>query len=161
MNNSLQILLKQHYLLIVFLTALTLWTTTGAHAAEEMRTFETAEQRELYMKLIEEFRCLKCQNQNLAGSAADLANDLKNEIQAMVLENKDADQITEFLVSRYGEFVRYKPAFKMTTLLLWVGPFILLVGSLFFITKLSRQSLKEEDETDPADLERARALLDD
>lgn len=76
--------------------------------------------------LSKDLRCLVCQNETLADSRADLAEDLRREIRAMMQAGKSDREITEFLVSRYGDFVLYRPPVKATTLLLWVGPFALL-----------------------------------
>jgi cytochrome c-type biogenesis protein CcmH len=80
--------------------------------------------------IAEEVRCLVCQNESLAGSQADLANDLRREIRAQIRQGKTDAEIMEFLVSRYGDFVRYRPPFNATTGLLWVGPFAALLAGL-------------------------------
>jgi len=80
------------------------------------------------MALSEELRCLVCQNQSLADSHADLAVDLRNQVRELMREGKTDDQIREFMVARYGDFVLYKPPVKPTTVVLWVGPFVLLLG---------------------------------
>ncbi|MEF8722078.1 MAG: cytochrome c-type biogenesis protein [Candidatus Accumulibacter delftensis] len=74
-----------------------------------------------------ELRCLVCQNESLAGSHAELANDLRREIRTLIDAGKSDDEIMEFMVSRYGDFVRYRPPLKGTTLLLWFGPGVLFV----------------------------------
>lgn len=78
----------------------------------------------------EDLRCLVCQNQTLLDSHADLAEDLRNEIRVLIRQGKNDDEIRAYLVARYGDFVLYKPPFKGTTALLWVGPFVLLIGGL-------------------------------
>jgi cytochrome c-type biogenesis protein CcmH len=78
-------------------------------------------------RLSTELRCLVCQNETLADSRADLANDLRREIRDMMKAGKSDREITEFLVARYGDFILYRPPVKSTTLLLWGGPFALLV----------------------------------
>lgn len=77
-----------------------------------------------------ELRCLVCQNESLSGSHAELAYDLRREIRTMISEGKSDGQIIDFMVNRYGDFVRYRPALKGTTLLLWFGPALLFVGGL-------------------------------
>ncbi len=77
-----------------------------------------------------ELRCLVCQNESLAGSNAELANDLRREIRALIKDGKSDNEIMEFMVNRYGDFVRYRPPLKGTTLLLWFGPALLFVGGL-------------------------------
>ena len=78
----------------------------------------------------EELRCLVCQNESLAGSRAELAQDLRREIRTMIKQDKTDAEIMDFMVSRYGDFVRYRPPMKASTLLLWFGPFLLLLGAL-------------------------------
>lgn len=81
-------------------------------------------------RLSEQLRCLVCQNQNLADSHAELAIDLKNQVRSMLQQGATDQAVIEFMVQRYGDFVLYKPPVKGTTLLLWGGPFVLLVGGL-------------------------------
>lgn len=81
-------------------------------------------------RIAEEVRCLVCQNESLAASQADLANDLRREIRAQIRQGQTDAQILDFLVSRYGDFVRYRPPFNATTLLLWLGPFAALAAGL-------------------------------
>ena len=98
------------------------------------------------VEISEELRCLVCQNESLAGSHAELAEDLRREIRAMIKQNKSNDEIMEFMVSRYGDFVRYRPPMKATTYLLWFGPFLLLVGAVVvLIAYLRRRSGRVAD----------------
>ena len=109
--------------------------------------FANPEQKEQYMDLIEDLRCLVCQNQSLADSNADLAQDLRLEVYEMVKSGDDNEQIIDYLVARYGDFVLYRPPFKSTTYLLWLGPFIfLLVGIVVAMSILRRQKAKPLDE---------------
>jgi cytochrome c-type biogenesis protein CcmH len=78
----------------------------------------------------EEMRCLVCQNESLAGSRSDLANDLRKEIRILIKEGKTDAQIRSFMVERYGDFVLYRPPIKPTTWLLWIGPFVILLGGI-------------------------------
>jgi cytochrome c-type biogenesis protein CcmH len=79
-------------------------------------------------QLAGELRCLVCQNQTLADSNAPLAEDLRREVREMIVKDMSDREIVDFLVSRYGDFVLYRPPLKTTTVLLWAGPFVLLVG---------------------------------
>jgi len=83
--------------------------------------------------MIEEIRCLVCQNQSLADSHADLAQDLRQEIFNMIGAGKSNEQIIEFLVQRYGDFVLYRPPMQGTTLLLWCLPFVFLVAAVISV----------------------------
>ena len=80
--------------------------------------------------LAEELRCLVCQNQTIADSTAPLALDLRNQIRQQVAQGRSDDQIRTYMVERYGDFVLYRPPLRATTVLLWVGPFVLLLGGL-------------------------------
>tara|TARA_B100001996_G_scaffold289444_1_gene229638 strand:- start:1894 stop:2307 length:414 start_codon:yes stop_codon:yes gene_type:complete len=115
-----------------------------AYANDEPVIFENKNLEERYYFLIEEIRCLVCQNQSLADSNAPLAQDLRNEIFKMIQANKSNIEIMEFLVERYGDFVLYRPPLKKNTWLLWFGPFLFLVigffVAVFVIKKQSRES---------------------
>lgn len=101
----------------------------------------------------ENLRCLVCQNETLAASRSDLAEDLRREVRHLIEAGKSDNEIIEFLVSRYGDYVLYNPPFKATTVLLWLGPFALLaggiVGLILFLRKRSRQGLVDEDDATP------------
>ncbi len=89
----------------------------------------------------EEMRCLVCQNESLAGSRSDLANDLRREIRNLIQEGKTDEQIRAFMVERYGDFVLYRPPVKPITWLLWIGPFaILLAGIVGLLMYLRRRN---------------------
>jgi cytochrome c-type biogenesis protein CcmH len=110
----------------------------------------------------EELRCLVCQNESLAGSHAELAQDLRREIRKMIAEGKSDKEILDFMVGRYGDFVRYSPPVKPSTWLLWGGPFLLLAGGIGGLIVFLRQ---RKDSTKPAKLSeeerrRADALLE-
>jgi cytochrome c-type biogenesis protein CcmH len=93
------------------------------------------------ISISEEMRCLVCQNESLAGSRSDLANDLRREIRTLIQEGKSDDQIRTFMVERYGDFVLYRPPVKPITWLLWIGPFvILLIGIVGLLNYLRRRN---------------------
>jgi cytochrome c-type biogenesis protein CcmH len=111
--------------------------------------------------LEEQLRCLVCQNQTIADSHAELAIDLKKEIREKLKAGMNEEQITQFLVARYGDFVLYNPPIKATTVALWFGPFALLfavVAGLFYYL-LRRRSAAPQPLSE-AEQERVRALLD-
>ena len=93
------------------------------------------------ISISEEMRCLVCQNESLAGSRSDLANDLRREIRKLIKEGKSDEQIRSFMVDRYGDFVLYRPPVKPITWLLWIGPFvILMIGIGFLFSYLRRRN---------------------
>ncbi|MGB7540775.1 MAG: cytochrome c-type biogenesis protein [Burkholderiales bacterium] len=130
------------------------WAKEAAPVADD----PVLEQR--MMALAAELRCLVCQNQTLADSNADLAVDLRNQIREKMKQGASEADIVEFLVARYGDFVLYRPPFKATTALLWLGPLLLLLaglGALFF--RIKRRRVSDEPELTEAEHKRARALL--
>ena len=109
------------------------------------------------MDLAGVLRCLVCQNQTIADSNADLAVDLRQQIREQLKDGKTNDQIIDFMVARYGDFVLYRPPFKAATALLWAGPFILLILALaVFVRHLVRRR-RRLAEANLTDQERARA----
>jgi len=112
--------------------------TLPAWAADMPLTFNTPEQLQRYEYLTKELRCLVCQNQNLAESHADLAQDLREEVQQMILAGKSNDEIVDYLVARYGDFVLYKPPVKESTWLLWFAPFVLLLAGVSIVYRFAR-----------------------
>jgi cytochrome c-type biogenesis protein CcmH len=108
-------------------------------------------------------RCLVCQNESLAGSRSDLANDLRREIRILITEGKTDEQIRNFMVERYGDFVLYRPPVKPITWLLWIGPFvILLAGIIGLMVYLRRRNQAVLSTTlSDADNRRIDALLQD
>ena len=106
-----------------------------------------------YRGLISELRCLVCQNQSLAESDAELAVDMRKEVHKKIAAGESDQEIVDFLVARYGDFVRYRPPVNATTLLLWFGPFALLALGAVFLIKNSKQkdspkSLTSEQHTE-------------
>ena len=108
----------------------------------ETYTFKTPEQETLYKELIKELRCLVCQNQDIADSNAELAQDLRRQTYEMVTKGAPREDVVDYMVQRYGDFVLYRPPFKMKTLLLWVGPPLFLLFALFFVVKFLRNRPK-------------------
>jgi cytochrome c-type biogenesis protein CcmH len=110
-----------------------------ARAAIDTYQFRDDAERERYQQLTKELRCPKCQNQDIADSNAPIAADLRREIFRMLGEGKSNQQIVEFMVDRYGDFVRYKPALSGRTWLLWFGPGILLLGGFVVLAVIVRR----------------------
>ncbi len=129
-------------LLILFCFA---FSVTTLLAKVELHKFENNDQHLLYKKLSEQLRCLVCQNQNLADSNAELAQDMRLKTYQLVVENKSENEIIDYWVTRYGDFVLYNPPFKSSTFILWVGPFALLILALFFGKKIIQRSTTSSD----------------
>ena len=138
---------------------LLLLVSVPAGAAIEAYEFDSPEVEAEYNQLIDELRCLVCQNQNLAGSDADLARDMRRETYKMLKEGKTPEEVADFMVARYGDFVLYRPRFQSSTYLLWLGPLVLLAIVLFFVARRLRAS--KASAVDENALARARRLLEE
>jgi cytochrome c-type biogenesis protein CcmH len=114
------------------------------------------------MALADELRCLVCQNQTIADSHAELAIDLKNQIREKLKAGMGEKEILDYMVARYGDFVLYRPPVKATTLLLWFGPFIVLIAALAGLFHYLRRRRTAATEQPLSETEQARvqALLD-
>jgi cytochrome c-type biogenesis protein CcmH len=132
------------------------------NAAVEIKKFDNEQQEHRYKYIIDELRCLVCQNQNISGSNAGLAKDLRKQVHKMILAGEDDEAIFDFMVTRYGDFVLYRPPFKATTFLLWVGPFIIFVFGLFMLIRFIRQRKKVVvTELNSGDKEKLKQLLNE
>jgi cytochrome c-type biogenesis protein CcmH len=131
---------------------------TGAVFAKEAAPMAVDVEVEKRMVAIsEELRCLVCQNESLAGSHAELAQDLRREIRTLIGQGKTDNEILDFMVARYGDFVRYRPPVKPTTWLLWGGPFLLLGGGVAALIVFLRRRAKENAAPQLSEEERRRA----
>ncbi|PPD47529.1 MAG: cytochrome C biogenesis protein CcmH [Methylobacter sp.] len=110
-----------------------------AAQAIDSRQFANPEQQEAYETLTAELRCLVCQNQTIADSNAELAADLRRQVQEMLEQGKSREEIVQFMTDRYGDFVLYKPPFKLKTGLLWLGPIVFLLLGLVAVFFVIRQ----------------------
>ena len=134
--------------------------TPPLQAAIESYEFETNQMEADYYRLVSELRCLVCQNQNLAGSNADLAKDLRRQTYELLTQGNTPDQVVQYMIDRYGDFVLYRPRLKRDTLLLWFGPFVMLVLVLWLVIREMRKKQKLVPPNADA-LQRARQLLSD
>jgi cytochrome c-type biogenesis protein CcmH len=114
--------------------------STQAGVTLESFKFDSKAEEQHFKDLIEELRCLVCQNQSLADSDAELAHDLRAEVYEMIQAGKSDEEIITFLVARYGDFVLYNPPVKPSTWLIWFGPFVLLlIAAILLVRALRRQ----------------------
>jgi cytochrome c-type biogenesis protein CcmH len=149
--------------LTAILLGLCLLSGAPVQAAVDLTDFDgDTVLEERYHKLVTELRCLVCQNQTIADSNADLAKDLRREVRDMLVGGKTDEQIKEFMLARYGDFVLYRPPVKTTTVPLWIGPFVLLaIGLVVVAVMVRRRSRQAQPEMRSEDVERARKLLDE
>jgi cytochrome c-type biogenesis protein CcmH len=150
-------------LLISACLAISLFVPGAILSAQESRP--VAADPALEKKVItlsNELRCLVCQNQTIADSNAELAVDLRNQVRKQLSEGKSDREILDYMVQRYGEFVLYRPPLSYKTILLWAGPFALLLIAMFILVQQIRLRHKRlaSEEFDQTDLSRARKLLD-
>lgn len=147
----------------VFILVMVLMLDTGALRAAvtlEAFTFTTPADELHFKELIAEIRCLVCQNQSLLDSDAGLAHDLRAEVYDMMQAGKNDDEIVEFLVTRYGDFVLYKPPLKPSTWLIWFGPFVLLLIAAFLLLRsIRRQQKLPATEISAEDRKRLNVML--
>ena len=144
----------------LFACLLLCWSCQGM-AAIDVYEFDSPEQEQRYRHLIEELRCPKCQNQNLAGSEAGVATDLKNRTYDLMQQGRSDAEIREYLVDRYGDFITYKPPVRGSTLVLWAGPFVLLfVVALVIVWRIRRQPAGHPASISADEQERLARLLD-
>jgi len=138
-------------LLLAFAACATLAAKEAAPLAED------PEIEKRLISISEELRCLVCQNESLAGSRADLAMDLRREVRKLLKEGKTDAEVREFMVSRYGDFVLYRPPVKPTTWLLWAGPFVFVIAGVAVLIVYLRRRGREVKDVPLSDDERRRA----
>lgn len=146
------------FLIILFFA---LQSVIASHAGEAVPLADDPVVEQRLITIAEELRCLVCQNESLAGSRADLAQDLRREVRTLIKSGKSDTEIKEYLVTRYGDFVLYRPPVKPTTWLLWFGPLLLLLGAAWVLVNIIRRSQKQKDGPvlDPAQRAKAQAIL--
>lgn len=153
--------MKRASLLLMLMLCLLLPVAVSTKEAQPLAEDPALEKR--VMALAENLRCLVCQNESLAGSHADLAVDLRQQIREQMKAGKSDEQIIAYMTERYGDFVLFKPPVKMTTYLLWFGPFILLVAGVivqYIYLKRRRGRVLDQPLSD-AERKRVEALLGD
>lgn len=153
--------MKRLLLVVLLVMAGTGWHSLHAGEARPLAADEATEQR--LIAIASELRCLVCQNESLSGSNAELANDLRREIRGLIRDGRSDAEIMEFMVNRYGDFVRYRPPLKGSTLLLWFGPGLLFVTGLTSLVIYLRRRDRAIRNTPltAAEQQRAEALLQD
>ena len=134
--------------------------TTQAGVTLEAFKFDSKAEEQHFKDVIEELRCLVCQNQSLLDSDAELAHDLRAEVYNMIQAGKSDEEIITFLVARYGDFVLYNPPLKPSTWLIWFGPFVLLLIAAFLLLRaVRRQKNTPVHEITPEERARLDAIL--
>ena len=145
----------------ILLIAVCVFSLGNAFAKDAAPLADDPVTEQRLISISEEMRCLVSQNESLAGSRSDLANDLRREIRILIKEGKSDDQIRSFMVERYGDFVLYRPPVKPLTWLLWIGPFVILglgIAGLLMYLRRRDSSVPNVMLTD-ADNQKIDALL--
>lgn len=130
-----------------------------AHASLNVYEFEDENKRAQFDELIQELRCPKCQNQNIADSDAGVAKLIKDRVYKLVKDGQDKQQVTDHMIARYGEFVTYRPPVKKTTFLLWFGPVVFLVIAVLAVFLFVRNSKKAPAALSETEQEKMQSLL--
>ncbi len=149
--------------LVLLMLCLALMMPTISWSKEAIPLAEDPEVEARMLELTENLRCLVCQNETIAGSRADFSNDIRREIREQIKANKSDQEIFDFMVERYGDFVLYDPPVKPTTLFLWFGPLaIFVIGMIALILYLRRRRVQIEDVSlSSTQREQAEALLNE
>ncbi len=147
--------INRYFILVVLFMA----SMSVAAAPVETFQFESRDAEKTFHKLSEELRCLVCQNQSIAESNAGLAKDLRLELYNMLAQGKSEDEIVEFMVQRYGDYVLYRPPFKPLTWVLWLGPVLVFGLAVFIVIRMVRnQAGREAGALSDAEKERISSL---
>jgi cytochrome c-type biogenesis protein CcmH len=136
-------------------------SAAGSHAKEATPASADPVLEKRVLKLSEELRCLVCQNQTIADSHSELANDLRQQVREQLAAGKSDQEVIDYMVARYGDFVRYRPPLNPATLLLWFGPLLLLIsgGGVLYYNLAKRRKLMADQPLDETDHQRVAELL--
>ena len=147
--------------IVALLLALSALSTLQVQAKEAVPLAQDEATEKRLVDISAELRCLVCQNESLSASHAELANDLRREIRTLIKDGKSDSEIMDFMVSRYGDFVRYRPPLKGSTVLLWFGPALLLAGGLgaLLLTLRRRNAAQGATALSADELHQAERLL--
>ncbi|MCW9012149.1 MAG: cytochrome c-type biogenesis protein CcmH [Gammaproteobacteria bacterium] len=143
--------------------AVVLWALSfSAQAKIESMEFANEQMEEDYKVLIQELRCLVCQNQNLADSNAELAQDLRRQVVELLDKGSSRDEVVDYMIARYGDFVMYRPPLKITTVLLWFGPVVFFfIAGYVVISFIRKQQQSADVGISEQQKQKAHSLLDD
>lgn len=151
-------------ILFFLMVLVALFSSPVVGETSDLYEFDSRQQEQRFQSLIAELRCPKCQNQNIADSNAPISKDMREAVYRMMMDGASDEEITNELVSRFGEFVRYKPEVDQRTIMLWATPALVVFIGVLIIVMTVRRSGRVDTTTDTlSDEERARAsrLLND
>jgi len=142
---------------ILFLS--TFFIAQTSQAAIDTFEFENAQQEQTFHELTKLLRCPKCQNQNISDSNAELAKDLRNKTYELVTKGQTKEQVIDYMVARYGNFVRYDPPVTPATIFLWLGPLLFVLLALFVLIRQVKAQPSKEAPLDDAEKQKLEKLL--
>lgn len=146
----------------LLITLLTMLFSFQALAAIDTYPFKSEAQEQQFRQLTEKLRCPKCQNNNIADSNSMIAADMRKKVWQLMQQGQTPEQITDYMVSRYGNFVTYEPPVTFGTIILWLLPACFILAGSWMIFRISRRSVVAyEEELSPQEQARLQALLDD
>lgn len=134
----------------------------SAAAAIDTYRFDSVEQEQQYRELTEQLRCPKCQNNSIADSNAIIAADMRAKVYELMMQGQNKQQVIDYMVARYGNFVTYEPPVTPATLILWVGPLLfVLIGGAVVIMRSRRRTPADNDDFSAQEQQRLAALLEE
>lgn len=136
---------------------------SSAQAATSVYDFSSPEQEQTFKELTKELRCPKCQNQDIGDSDAELAKDLRDKSYELLQAGQSKQDVIEYMKARYGNFILYKPPFMASTMILWFGPVLVILGGLFIVIRRTRRQPgdKRDNALNAEQEARLKALLND
>lgn len=149
--------------LVYILVLLPVLLLGNAYAVQDVELENSADEPR-FVELSNILRCMVCQNQSIADSNAPLARDFRNQVKEKINQGQSNDQIINYMVERYGDYILYRPPFNAATALLWTGPFILVFIGLFVVSRLHRRKAVVESDTDDllqANRDRLKEMLNE
>jgi len=146
------------FLLLIGLCAL-LSMSANSQAAIDAYEFDNAQQEVQFHELTKLLRCPKCQNQNIADSNAELAKDLRHKTYQLIKQGKSKEEIVDYMVARFGNFVRYDPPMTPATIFLWLGPLCFVLGGFWVLIRQIKKQSRDDGQLDEAEAEKLQALL--
>jgi len=146
------------FMALIFVFSLMLFSH-NSQAAIEAFEFDNAQQEQTFHELTKLLRCPKCQNNNIADSNAELAKDLRNKTYELVIQGQTKDQVIDYMVARFGNFVRYDPPVTPLTIFLWLGPLLFVVFGLFVLFRQIKKQPAKGTQLDGQEQEKLQRLL--
>ncbi len=152
-------LISLHAYLSPIFVLLLCFISSSANSAIDTFEFDSTEQEQLFHDLSKKLRCPKCQNQNISDSNAQLAKDLRNKTYELVKQGKNEEQVVDYMVARFGNFVRYDPPMTPATIFLWLGPLLFILLGFYFLYGQIKKQNKPEQQLDLQEAKRLQKIL--